>query len=426
MAILKGSFNAWIAPDGGLAVVPYGHTHQSYATDVMGYSTVGDAFKDGWVRLSFAPGGFSLVEVEDGEVFAGSTSQAWFRELYERYPKENVWFEDHNRLDLKLPLSVVALGSFEEFKELAQNPPMKIPAYIARLVRVYDAKVSVISERPLDASIEAPDGKVWTDSGTHALVGSQDFADTAQEIWRELAERMSRGLRDCTDVDCDICTDNSDDPVMTNPPMKGDDRAEIIARIKALKEASRPLVEKGNLTASEAVRFEGYMREISTLRYSIAKPWTTTEKIPSQEVRKSALPSEIILVARNELLLNPLVYGAIGEAAFGVHLNADTAVDRVMGDHDPQVSAQEFYDTFSGTREALRRYFGDTMVLYRAVGLQKKKLTTNWASTDAIARLYGDRIITEMFPVDNVVAVNVSLSGTYEELIVINDPLTTG
>jgi len=168
------------------------------------------------------------------------------------------------------------------------------------------------------------------------------------------------------------------------------------------------------------------MREISTLRYSIAKPWTTTEKIPSQEVRKSALPSEIILVARNELLLNPLVYGAIGEAAFGVHLNADTAVDRVMGDHDPQVSAQEFYDTFSGTREALRRYFGDTMVLYRAVGLQKKKLTTNWASTDAIARLYGDRIITEMFPVDNVVAVNVSLSGTYEELIVINDPLTTG
>jgi hypothetical protein len=199
------------------------------------------------------------------------------------------------------------------------------------------------------------------------------------------------------------------------------DRPTMIGRLNAIKAEMMPMAQKGGLTASEATRFIALNAEANSLRYDLAKP-KTIEDIKSPDDRKSVVPSPIVLTARNDLIKNRDVYNAITEAATGVGMGTNTAVDNIMEGRNSRVSASELYDCFTPTRNELRSSFGDSMTLYRSEGLQKQKATKNWATTSAGAEQYGGNIITKSIPVDDIIAVNVGLTGTYEEVIVGKKP----
>ena len=54
---------------------------------------------------------------------------------------------------------------------------------------------------------DAPAGKVWTDSGTHSLVGDvvKGPASWLRDTIGYLQDRIEHGLADCTDTDCEVC-----------------------------------------------------------------------------------------------------------------------------------------------------------------------------------------------------------------------------
>ena len=201
-------------------------------------------------------------------------------------------------------------------------------------------------------------------------------------------------------------------------------REEKIARIKELKSQASGLAAKGGLSRAEAEHFTHLNKEINSLRFDVVKPLEESAIPPAAE-RHSAVPSSVVLAARNNLFKDKPVWMAIADAATGVSFNANTAVDEIMLGNNKDCSASKFYHTFDDTRAALlahnstlRTIHPDSLTLYRAVGAQQEKPTTNWASTEAIARQYGDRVISKVIPVKDVLALNVGMSGKYEEFIV--------
>ena len=199
-----------------------------------------------------------------------------------------------------------------------------------------------------------------------------------------------------------------------------EDRAAKVARLKALKAQYEPLANKGGLTAAEAVKFRSLNQEANSLRFELMKPLELAA-IPSEQERQSTLPAGVVLIARNDLFRHKDVYDPILDAAVGVSSNADTAVDTVMRGHGA-VTPEQFYDAFHDTREAMRKHYGETVKLYRAVGQQKDKPTANWATTREYAKHFGGNIISRDVPIDNVLAVNVGIGGRYHEIIVGEPP----
>lgn len=192
-------------------------------------------------------------------------------------------------------------------------------------------------------------------------------------------------------------------------------------RIRSLQTEIGTLAAKGGLTAKEAARFRVLSGEANSLRFDIAKPLDPA-KIPTPQDRKSTLPNNIVLTARNDLLANKGVYTPIIDAAIGVSHNAETAVDDVIKGKNPDVSPRQFYDTFAATRSAMKAHYGDTIRLFRAISEQRAKPTTNWATTEEYAKQFGPRVISKDVPIDDILAVNVGLGGRYHEIIVGNRP----
>lgn len=52
---------------------------------------------------------------------------------------------------------------------------------------------------------EAPHRKIWSCSFIHELVCAKDSKEPKSVIWKDLLERMSYGLEDCTDDNCEWC-----------------------------------------------------------------------------------------------------------------------------------------------------------------------------------------------------------------------------
>ncbi len=201
-----------------------------------------------------------------------------------------------------------------------------------------------------------------------------------------------------------------------------------IDRIKDIRTLVKDLADKGALTTSEAERYRALNQELNSLRYDVAKP-LTLEKIGTEDQRQSTLPAELVLIARNDLFRSKPIYSAITDAAVGVFHGKDTAIDQIVKGNNPSISVNQLYDAFRATRDALRQKFGDTIKLYRAVGKQKEKPTTNWATTKEYAKQFGDKIISRDVPIDNVLAVNVGIGGKYHEMIVTEQkpsPVATG
>ncbi len=58
-------------------------------------------------------------------------------------------------------------------------------------------------------TVDAPTGKVWACDGIHGIFltwyDGEDDGHWRDEVIRDALERMSRGLDDCEDPDCDVC-----------------------------------------------------------------------------------------------------------------------------------------------------------------------------------------------------------------------------
>jgi N12 class adenine-specific DNA methylase len=196
-----------------------------------------------------------------------------------------------------------------------------------------------------------------------------------------------------------------------------------IETITLLKAKIKPFIEKqktkGGLTDVEASEYRDLASQIASIKYDQLKNKPLEiAKIPAPDARKSVIPVEVVKIAHDNLMKNKKVYEAIADASFGVFHNADTAVDLVMDGKNPNITASEFYKTFDDTREALKNKFGDYITLYRSVGSQKDKSTSNWASTREIAEQYGDNVVARSIPIADIVAFNPGPNGKYEEFIV--------
>jgi hypothetical protein len=79
---------------------------------------------------------------------------------------------------------------------------------ISTLARLLGATVEVIEAgRQVSVNVDAPTGKVWAAASTHHLntwwrLGEIEFR---RDALADLFERVTMGLADCGDPDCDNC-----------------------------------------------------------------------------------------------------------------------------------------------------------------------------------------------------------------------------
>jgi hypothetical protein len=165
--------------------------------------------------------------------------------------------------------------------------------------------------------------------------------------------------------------------------------------------------------------------KIMDLKYDLRKPKKVSE-IESMRERKSAIPSNIIVVAWNDLVSNKKIFDAISEAMAGVHYNKNTAIDDIVDGINRNTSIIELYDTFINTRKVLKNKYGKTITLYRSHGEQMRKSTQNWISTLEGAEQYGGNIEKKEISIENIIALNVGMDANYEEFIVYIPKSTNG
>lgn len=124
-----GSFNAWISPKGKLLNLLDGRikdawlTHWEYANQVLGYADIHGAFKNGYVRVSIAPQGHSIVQARDLKKSLPVIQKA-LKDTYEKVGSIPIWVEDEfGEWDAETDLGkLVSATNLEELKELASNP----------------------------------------------------------------------------------------------------------------------------------------------------------------------------------------------------------------------------------------------------------------------------------------------------------------
>lgn len=196
-------------------------------------------------------------------------------------------------------------------------------------------------------------------------------------------------------------------------------RKEKISRMKELRALLRKYAEMGGLTKIEAKDYINLSKEHDLLYYDLEHP-LSIDKIPSPEQRQSTLPSDIVLTARQDIRKNKSIYIAITSATHGVFHDAETSIDDIMNGKNSEISAWDLYNAFDATRESMRKHYGSTITLFRAIGKQIKKPTTNWATTVEFAKQFGNNVISKEIPIDNVIAVQVR--GSYHEIIVGEPP----
>lgn len=203
--------------------------------------------------------------------------------------------------------------------------------------------------------------------------------------------------------------------------------------LEQLKEIRRSLQEqartefggRSELDENEVARFSELMAQRDSVEYEIfnrMSPAIKQENLDKRNAERGAqtdLNSAEIAVARTDLLKNRDYYMAIQNASHGIAVQgnrtADTEVDRLYNQNP-----DKFYRTFNNTRKMLRQKYGDTVTLYRSPTGQTPKATVNMTSLRSNAAQYGDRVISVKVPVKDVLAVNVSRTGQYEEFIVLN------
>ena len=206
-------------------------------------------------------------------------------------------------------------------------------------------------------------------------------------------------------------------------PATGKDKERFGAlrdEIFAISEAGRELPggSMRGITRKQAARYKAATREANELLFDHAQAMDPAN-IKPPEMRQSTLANVTVESARTDLRSSKPAYMAITDTAMGVHYNAETPIDAIMRGQNPDISAEQFYNTFADTREAMRAQYGDKVTLYRAQGAQRQKPTTFWATTREFAESFGPKnVVSREVPIDEVIAVNVGLRGNYHEVIV--------
>ena len=85
-----------------------------------------------------------------------------------------------------------------------------IRAQFLKVLAKYGATLDTESEE-CNLNVDAPKGKVFKANGCHTIV--EPFANNGGQSWKseaysEAAQRVSMGLEDCPDPDCDVCEEN--------------------------------------------------------------------------------------------------------------------------------------------------------------------------------------------------------------------------
>ena len=167
-------------------------------------------------------------------------------------------------------------------------------------------------------------------------------------------------------------------------------------------------------------------RKLDEAEYSLYSHPSMAPAVKKDENWKGSgitdLTKEDAITVRQDMLKNKNMYMAIKSAAHGVSYGsqtADTAVDSLY-----RQNPLSTYKIFELTRKMLKAKYGDTMTLYRVQTAQTAKPTFNMTSTKAnaqqYAQLYGGKVESFKVPVRNILAVNITRNGGYEEFIVLN------
>ena len=219
-------------------------------------------------------------------------------------------------------------------------------------------------------------------------------------------------------------------PIVEKHKARVEEHKQNITRRKELRNKIQTFAKKGGLTKKEGKQFTALVDEHDALLYDHRKNVGTdtgkVEDVKAPSETKSTLSPEVVAQAHTDAHKSKKVFLEVSQLTAGTSHNATTGVDTILKNEDPEISAQEFYDTFSETREKLRKQYGDTIPLYRIeTGKQKEKPTKLWATTKEFVEeigkqggYEGGKIIQENVPVEQIASVNVRKDGTYHELVV--------
>jgi hypothetical protein len=92
--------------------------------------------------------------------------------------------------------------------------PQYTKTYLTKEATKFGAEVEVNeSGGSVSVTVDAPDGKVWRSSGTHAISASclKGPDGPTEESVKDLLERMAMGLDDCPNEDCEDCYDQGEE-----------------------------------------------------------------------------------------------------------------------------------------------------------------------------------------------------------------------
>ena len=205
-------------------------------------------------------------------------------------------------------------------------------------------------------------------------------------------------------------------------------KEELKARRKEIADEVSKLIDE-NMDADGGIdgkALEDYQRlskerdEIEYELYNMMGPLSDEKYAKYADKRMTALDASENAIARNDLLKNKEYYMAVAEAEHGVYIDQNTAVDNILDGP----GGQKMYNAFKKTREMLRKKYGDTITLYRAGTEQKAKSTINMTTlkknAEQYGQEYGSKVKAVKVPIEHVLLVNVSRTGGYEEVLVLN------
>lgn len=164
-----GSFNAWISPKGKLLNLLDGDikdawiTHWEYANQVLGFEDIHGAFKHGYVRVSIAPQGHSIVQARELKKSLPIIQKA-LKDTYEKVGSIPIWVEDEfGEWDAETDLGkLVSATNLEELKELASNP--ESPS-TDKILQTLEQEGYGLTDEPRLACWMTPDGEMINCSG---------------------------------------------------------------------------------------------------------------------------------------------------------------------------------------------------------------------------------------------------------------------
>jgi hypothetical protein len=182
------------------------------------------------------------------------------------------------------------------------------------------------------------------------------------------------------------------------------------------------LLAKKTLTSKEAGELLGMMEAREKRRYARRSKTVNAKQFDSPEARASQLTNKILAQAVRDLSQSEILYMRVFASLVGAKSNLETPLDVVMRGEDGALSPREVYSAFAKTRKLIDEQIGDYITLYRAEGV-RTQTTSHWFTTREQALEVSDKVEQKDVPTKNIIAVNVGLDGTIEDVIVGKVPM---